>query len=203
MINHEQQYIFIHVPKAGGNSIKEALGIPKFPGDHSRISHEKYNDFLHYFKFAFVRNPYARAVSAYFFLKEGGMVKPNGVRVDERPAKRVAKYKDFCDFIKNDRHFSSMVHFKAQTIPLQSEPSKKIDNIDFIGKCENMQNDFNTICDKIGIPHQQLPHKNKSKHGHYAQYYDDETREIITEKFAIDIENFGYKFEDPISGFIN
>ena len=35
-------------------------------------------------------------------------------------------------------------------------------HIDFYGKCETLQQDFDYVCEKVGLPKTKLPHTNKS-----------------------------------------
>lgn len=176
--------LFIHIPKAGGTSISKIL--VKYNKDmsgclHRTVTHypKKYRDSC--FVFTFIRNPYDRILSAHKYLtgkhgnsgdtKFGATLSPN-----------------FKYFVKNQLNDNiSWLHFRPMMFWLNGD-------VDFVGKIENLQQDFDFVCDKIGIPKKQLPHKNKSNHKHYTEYYDDETKQIVAEHYARDIEYFGYKF---------
>lgn len=132
-----------------------------------------------YLKFSFVRNPWDRMLSLYFYkIKKFAASDPkwNGVNIT------------FKDFLRK-------VALKQMSVSQpQLDYFKDPELMTFIGRFENLQQDFDIICDKIGIPYQQLPNTNTTKHKHYTEYYDDETREIVAEKYAKDIEYFGYEF---------
>ena len=103
--------------------------------------------------------------------------------------KYIDKFKTFKDFALNidEIGLANQQHFRPQTFWVDRK-------LDFVGKFENLQEDFNTICDKIGMSRHELPHKNNTKHKHYTKYYDDETRQIVAKRYAKDIKYFGYKF---------
>jgi hypothetical protein len=59
---------------------------------------------------------------------------------------------------------------------------------------EALAEDWRVICDRIGISHVELPHRNVSSRGDNRKYYDDESREIVARRFRRTIERFGYEF---------
>ena len=74
-------------------------------------------------------------------------------------------------------------------------------NIDFVGRFEHLNSDFDFIMIHLGIQ-DTLPHLNKTNHKDYRDHYDDSSRKLIEEAFAKDIEYFGYNFDNEgiISG---
>ena len=67
-------------------------------------------------------------------------------------------------------------------------------NLDYFIRFENLNDDFKFVCEKIGIPKEELPHYNKSEHEHYSTYYDEELINLVKNHFNIEIKYFGYKF---------
>ena len=151
---------------------------------------EIYNiDIDKYYKFAFVRNPWARAVSGYI-----SWINPGAI-LDHLPNPTLKDYLLIRNGFESVNHLHNSEgradHYLTQYSFINING---VDNIDFIGKFENLQDDFNKVCDDLKIPRQSLPHVNASNYKHYTEYYDDETREIVEYKYAKDIEYFGYKF---------
>ena len=192
MISDKHKFIFIHIPKCGGNSI----GSSHYTGFGHNLRQKNFKYFKDterkhtaQFTFTFVRNPWDRLVSSYFYLKNGGNCKEDKTDFENF----FIHYSSFEDMLLNwNDIFYNQIHFKPQWEWICDDDENII--VDYVGRVENFQEDFNIVCDKIGIPRQQLPHKNKSKHKYYTEYYDDETKQIVAEKYAKDIEYFGYEF---------
>ena len=136
-----------------------------------------------YFKFSFVRNPWDKECSDYHYHNKGRLSRGEGAY------KNLKEYLQIPQAQPNHDNF----YWHSNQLRWLHSSNKKIE-IDFIGRFESLQEDFNVACDKIGIPKQQLPHLNATKHKHYTEYYNDETIEMVAEKYAKDIEYFGYKF---------
>jgi len=147
-------------------------------------------DWDSYFKFGFVRNPWSKILSQYYFILEQSRREVSeGARDWDKfwikdCQENMAKHPDFNTYASS---------YKWEMTPLLMVDGKFID---FIGRFENLQVDFNYVCDRIGIPRQTLPVTNKTKHGNYHDYYNDESREAVRRNFETDIKNFGYEFYD-------
>jgi hypothetical protein len=200
MISKKHKATFIHIPKTAGSAIAFVLHKNSFdfaeepPNDTTHIKnpakwtkHRRMHELNAYnqnfFCFAFVRNPWDLMTSSYNWWTQNARLK------NRKAYGNFLKEKGFSFFIKSNSSYINECFHKneGQLYWINNK-------IDFIGKFENLQQDFDTICEKIGIARQELPHENKTNRKHYTEYYDDETREIVAQKYAKDIEYFGYKF---------
>tara|TARA_B110000858_G_scaffold143944_1_gene163463 strand:+ start:291 stop:887 length:597 start_codon:yes stop_codon:yes gene_type:complete len=195
IISPKYKFAFILNPKSGCTSIYNKLKnieddekifgdlVPNDTKDLLRSKHTSCSElqkhhpqFDEYYKFAFVRNPWARVLSWYFFCKRSPLVERNT---------RNLSFEEFIT-IGDIKNIWANENFQHQY--------KFTKGCDFIGKTENLQSDFNTVCDKIGIPHIKLGYANKTKHRHYTEYYNWKTREIVANEFSDDIDYFDYVF---------
>jgi hypothetical protein len=130
------------------------------------------------FSFGFVRNPWSRLVSLYHYKRA---TTPGDLhRFDMRFDDWIAQLED------------EEPQIPSQTRFLFSSEGKQL--VSYIGRFETLPEDLDNIGDKIGISFASLGHLNTTQHGHYRDYYDPRTEQIVRRLFAPDIEHFGYAF---------
>ncbi|RMF91729.1 MAG: sulfotransferase, partial [Nitrospinota bacterium] len=131
-----------------------------------------------FFSFAFVRNPWDWQVSLYFY-----MLKTR----DHFQHRLIHSMQGFEEYIRwrvrEDRHL--------QKDFVTDEAGNLL--VDFVGKYENLEQDFAQVCARIGIQ-AALPHLNQSGHRNYREYYNERTRNLVYDAFKEDIEFFHYTF---------
>jgi hypothetical protein len=182
-------FIFIHINKTAGTSIGKAIGLPV--KDHltareiiARIGKDKWNTA---YKFTFVRNPWDKVVSHYEYRR-----KKNKTHI----ATQNIAFRDWVKMTygeeKNPVYYDNPKSFQPQVEWLKDDEDKI--SIEYFGKFESINEDFNHVKQIIGID-TELPHLNASKRVDYRSYYDDETHETVARWFHEDISYFGYSFD--------
>jgi|10_taG_2_1085330.scaffolds.fasta_scaffold17517_4 hypothetical protein len=215
IISKKYKFIFIHIPKTGGCSVESALmnhlgkedlitdrmnyqdkkinakfcDIPHHITlrDFHHLTHNRYKD---YYKFSFVRNPYDRLVSMYSFYSQ---LKRRRIGESE-----IEKFNNWLLDNSRGNIINPKLGLKAQNqwknipqIEWVINNDNKID-VDFIGKIETFDSDLLTIGRKIGINIDIIPHKNKSKHSHYSNFFNAETKRQTEKKYMDDFKKFNY-----------
>jgi hypothetical protein len=148
-------------------------------------------EFKNFFKFTFVRNPWDRLVSAFFFLKAGGYYER-----DRKWAERhLSDFDDFDEFVRRwvtRERIWWWKHFKPQSWFILSPFGGP--EIDFLGYFENLDQDYELVRKAIGVGGP-LKTLNVSKaRAPYQEYYTKHTRQIVSDVYREDIRQFGYAF---------
>jgi len=191
--NDHLKTVFLHIPKTGGTTVKRLLGIRQFNSENPEVipspQHltcallrtemgcEKYDS---YFKFTFVRNPWSRLVSEYFWRQSV-------------PKRRLAmSFPEFTEYAAGiaisgrfcERRFDD--HF----IP-QIEYTRDVNRI---YRFEQFAQGVMSAASLLGLDIEEVPEKPARRHDNYWEYYDAASRARVARVYQDDIDAFGYEF---------
>jgi hypothetical protein len=127
-----------------------------------------------------VRNPWDRLVSCF-----SRLVQHPAIRWVRRGIHRATTFEDF---ITNPEH-----RLWVPQCDFYMDAMGQV-LVDDIFRFEDYANAAHSICARLGLDYESLSHEVPSKHKHYTTYYTDATRQIVAEKYARDIDYFGYRF---------
>lgn len=125
-----------------------------------------------YFKFGFVRNPWAREFSNFSMLKRN------------RKTCVANTFEEYIlDYLPNN--------YLEQSSFFYDQHGQQI--VDFVGKFENLDVDLETAACRVGVK-LRLPHLNKSTSSDYRSHYTEEMVNVVRMVYIRDITNFSYSF---------
>lgn len=216
MISHHDQCLFVHVPKTAGQSIQcfflnrvglaleDRAPLLLRPNDNPhlgppRLSHLKAHEYVEkkwmtpqqfeaYYRFSFVRNPWDRTAS---FYRTG--------------YDRVCSFSSFVRY-----HLPRLLKRKPWFFGPQADFIYDGNGrllVEFVGRYENLADDFRHVCTRLGIEDATLPHANDSnkvgriarlirrRPRHYTEMYDDRSLALVEQYYGVDIDTFKYRFQ--------
>ncbi|MDO6692470.1 sulfotransferase family 2 domain-containing protein [Aliiglaciecola sp. 3_MG-2023] len=223
LISHQYNFIFIHIYKTAGTSIMNEFvphsrlidrlayqntlsrlifgqinnlmgwsddGMKQFTGHHKHAKAHEVEDkmgtkaFSSYYKFSFVRNPFDLIVSKYFYILQS----------KKHVSHKKVLNMSFLDFLK--WHLSKKPPLQIDFLMNQHRDRKLVD---YIGRFENLTEDTSKIKKNLGLEVSNgIEHRNPSlnrKSKNYQDYYDDESKSLVSNYFQLDLELLGYNYD--------
>jgi hypothetical protein len=185
MIDHARRCIFIHQRKAAGSSIMAAFGM-----DGSMPDFHRYNTGAAgadwqgrrapedgYFVFSVVRNPFDRLVSAWRYLPD----------FRDRPLEWVLE--------NLPRGGHDARHLSVTQAQMLRDPATGRLVADDLIRFESLQEGFDRVCDRLGMPRRELPRiKIGDRERDYRGYYSERSRALAERLFREDLACFNYSF---------
>ena len=212
LISTEKNFLFVHIPKTAGTSIRanlrpycvrtrkfgpvkllSKLGLaPNWRWDHFRIhtplivAEQRLPPELYdrLLKFAFVRNPWDRLVSQYHWRRR------RKYRFNTRKLWAFGSFSNYLRWEVTSRQNRGRM---LQLSMLQD--SRGEIGVDRILRFESLVNDWTAMARELGVE-SALPQLIRTKHDDWRGHYTDEDAAFVAQHWAPDIEAFGYTFED-------
>ena len=204
IFSDKYKYLGICIPKNGSTSIQSVFTpygqlLSAGPNEHHMTLAEAVRRFPQtndYFKFAFVRNPYDRIISFYHYFSHvrSTLRMPDAYQ----PGPRYHGHRDFLKRILSDRLWKDEVHFIPQHTFID------VEQMDFIGRFENFENDIDHIFTTLNIPkYEEMAYDRKSNYEGACDcpyplkgFFDPETAHIMYDHIKTDFDLFGYDPSD-------
>ena len=187
ILSDKKKFIFFHLYKTAGTSLSQVLKkyanpttmkhykVGPYLKEHGR---EKYDKF---YTFGFVRNPWDWQVSLYYY-----MLMDRG-HFQHQLVKSFKTYEDYLDWRVHEDCKPQYTFFSEN-----SDVSSPI-TLNFVGKFEKLQDNFNLLKNKLGIEGI-MPHLVKTNHKPYKEFYDEKTKKMIGDAYEKDVKYFNYNF---------
>ncbi len=224
VVHDQRRFVYFVIQKVACSSVKTAL-LPLFDLDTARYEktwkngtrtirvHRLFDasehqidrpkmlaglngEYQSHFKFAFVRNPWDRLVSCYsnkFADRGKGLGGPQKQAAEFRPGMPFA---EFVEAVHATPDEEANPHFRSQHTVVCGPEGHVM--ADFVGRFENLREDFAIVTKKIGTPGLELPHRLKSRRHResrpYTDFYDERLKGLVHKRYEKDIETFGYSF---------
>ncbi|MCR9104380.1 MAG: sulfotransferase family protein [Gammaproteobacteria bacterium] len=193
ILSDSHRFIFVAVPKVGSSSTEEVLTPYKAPLSDAFNRHATClklqrdlppSVWEDYFKFAFVRDPYDRMLSWYFYRQREPLGAPDHPRHH---------------LYTGDKTFAQFIHgFSSNELMFKQvdfiAPHQGGLLVDFVGRFENLQADFSRICQRLSLPEITLPKVRASgrSSAREVNLWTPELRRIVNDYFREDFELLDY-----------